>query len=70
MTGKGISRIDGVFANATAAAAVVGVRYRWDLTAIDHVPIEARLHAHDHVAAGEVIKSLADVLRDHMVQLS
>ena len=43
MAGKCISRIGGVFANATAAAAVVGVRYRWDLTAIDHAPIELEM---------------------------
>ena len=43
MKGKGVSRIDLILANPTAAAAVTGHFSRWDLVLERHVPQEVHL---------------------------
>ena len=55
MTGPGVTRIDLVLANPTAAAAIQGHYPRWDLIVEKHVPQEIHMDM-DLLAAPEVIQ--------------
>ncbi len=62
MEGPGVSRIDVILANPVAAAAIVGFHLRWDLTQVDHVPIQVDLKV-GRLAAMQVIQKTRGLVR-------